>query len=431
MRAGRRSAVTGAGTMRAMGRLARMRRGRRRDAGLSLFGVLLGLAVFAVLVAGVMEWFGDRAREETDRLAAAQLAALSEAVGAWVASDFPARLAAAPQTVPLATIRAAGALPPGFAPDGIDALGREFRVLMASGGTGALDVLVTHAVPAGDERLPVSALRAVGGEARLGVVHPVANVTEVPRLVGPAVSVEIAGFRTAFSGHPNAYALGILSRYDRQSVFGDFLYRVAVPGLAGANTMETALDLGGNDVEDAGEIRSETMVLDRHLEVGGDLDVVADLLVGGDAEVAGTIAAGGQVSARTAAIAGTVTARDAAVTRAVTAATVTATGQVRGGSIGTAGALSAGSGDVTGALFAGAVSAREVTANCAGSAPPGCGRARVSSIRAGSVNAPTLTVTGAATVSGAVTAGSVRATNRLTAQDAGFTTLVVGSCSGC
>ena len=428
MRAGRRSAVTGAGTMRAMVRLARMRGGRRRDAGLSLFGVLLGLAVFAVLVAGVMEWFGDRAREETDRLAAAQLAALSEAVGAWVASDFPARLAAAPQTVPLATIRAAGVLPPGFAPDGIDALGRDFRVLMASGGTGALDVLVTHAVPAGDERLPVSALRAVGGEARLGVVHP--GVTPA-RLVGPAVSVEIAGFRTAFSGHPNTYALGILNRYDRQSVYGDFLYRVAVPGLAGANRMETALDLGGNDVEDAGQIRAETMVLDQHLEVGGDLDVVADLLVGGDAEVTGTIAAGGQVSARTAEIAGTVTARDATVTRAVTAATVTATGQVHGGSIGTSGALSAGSGDVTGALFAGAVSAREVTANCAGSAPPGCGRARVSSIRAGSVNAPALTVTGAATVSGAVTAGSVRATTRLTAQDAGFTTLVVGSCTGC
>ena len=134
---------------------------RKRDAGLSLFGVLLGLGVFAILVAGVMEWFSDRARDEIDRLAARQLSGLSDAVGAWVVSDFPARLAAAPEDVSLATIRAAGVLPPGFAPNGIDALGRTFRGLVRSGGPGALDVLVTHTVPAGDRTLPASALRAV------------------------------------------------------------------------------------------------------------------------------------------------------------------------------------------------------------------------------------------------------------------------------
>lgn len=278
-----------------------MLKGRRCNAGLSLFGVLLGLGVFAVLVAGVMEWFSERARDEIDRLAAAQLSGLSEAVGAWVVSDFPARLAAAPQDVPLATIRATGVLPPGFAPSGIDALGRRFRVLMRSAGPGALDVLVTHTVAAGDQSLPVSALRAVGGNARLGIVFP----DETPaRLRGPTVVADISGFRADFGGNPRSYALGVLARYDRQSVYGDFLYRVSVPGLPGANTMETTLDLGGNDVVDAGEVTADTMILEQDLEVGGDLTVTAELLVGGDADVAGTATVSGEVRTQTARIAG-------------------------------------------------------------------------------------------------------------------------------
>ena len=405
-----------------------MLRGRRRDAGLSLFGVLLGLGVFAVLVAGVTEWFSDRAREETDRLAAAQLAGLSEAVGAWVAGDFPARLAAAPEDVPLATIRAAGVLPPGFAQDGIDALGRRFRVLTRSPAPGALDVLVTHTVPAGDRTLPVSALRAAGGEARLGIVFP----DETPaRLRGPTVVADISGFRGDFAGNPRPYALGVLSRHDRQSVFGDFLYRVAVPGLPGANTMQTALDMGGNDVVDARDVTADTMTLDQNLEVGGDLTVTADLLVGGDAGIAGTATVAGEVRTQTARIAGAVFADEATVASEVRAGSVSATGEVRGGSIGTSGTLSAGSGRVTGPVFAGSVSASSVTAGCGSPPLAGCGRARVSSLRAGSVNAPSLTVTGNATVSGAVTAGSVRTTGTLTARDAGFSTLVVGICHGC
>ena len=401
---------------------------RKRDAGLSLFGVLLGLGVFAILVAGVMEWFGDRAREEIDRLAARQLSGLSDAVGAWVVSDFPARIAAAPEDVSLATIRAAGVLPPGFAPNGIDALGRTFRVLVRSGGAGALDVLVTHTVPAGDRTLPASALRAVGGDARLGIVFP----DESPaRLRGPTVVADIAGFRADFSGAPASYALGVLTRYDRQSVYGDFLYRVSVPGLPGANTMETTLDLGGNDIVDGGEVTTDTMVLEQNLDVGGDLTVSAGLLVGGDAEVTGTATVTGEVRTETARVSGAVFADEATVASSVRAASVTATGRVSGGSIGTSGALSAGSGQVTGPVFAGSVSASSVTLSCGTPPAAGCGAARVSSLRAGSVNAPSLTVTGNATVSGAVTAGSVRTTGTLTAQDAGFSTLVVGICSGC
>ena len=396
-----------------------MLRARRRDGGLSLFGVLLALGVFGVLAAGVAEWFGDRARDEVERLSARQLAGLSQAAGAWVVSDFPARLAAAPEDVPLATLRSAGVLPPGFAPQGIDALGRRLRVLVRSPGAGVLDVLVTHSVTAGDRALPVSGLRAVGGTSRIGVVFP----DELPaRLRGPTVAADIAGFRGQFSGAPQAYALGVLARYDRQSVYGDFLYRGTVPGLPEANRMETALDLAGNDVLAVREMTAERVVAEQDIEVGGDLTVAADLLVGGDMEVAGTVQAVGELRAQTARLAGGVFADVARVSGQLRAASMSATGEIRGGTLGTSGVLSAGSGQIAGPVFARSLSAGSVDAS---------GNARVSSLRAGSVNTPSLSVSGAATVSGAVTAGSVNATGQLTAQDAGFSTLVVGICHGC
>ena len=227
---------------------------RKTRAGMTLFGVLLALTVFGALAAGIVEWLGERAREQVHRVAGAQMRGLSEAVSSWVESDFPARLAAGSQRVTLATVRAAGVLAPGFAPDGRDALGREYRVFVLRVGGDALDVLVTHAVEAGDVVVPYEAVLVGGGTARIGIVNP----DEAPaRLRGPSIVADLSGFRARFGDAAPARSIGVLRRHDRQSVFGDFLYRDIVNGLPGANTMETALDMGGNDVVGARNVAAD------------------------------------------------------------------------------------------------------------------------------------------------------------------------------
>lgn len=392
---------------------------RRNRAGLSLYGVLLALAVFAVLAAGGMEWLEERAGERVQRLAGAQAVALSDAVASWVESDFEARLAAAPEDVTLATVRAAGVLAPGFAANGRDALGRRYRILTRAPASGALDVLVTQAVPSGDLLVPVNAVLGVGGDERIGVVSP---DPAMPRLEGPAINADISGFRGSFAGAPPPRAIGVLRRHDRETVFGDFLYRRAISGLPGGSTMETALDMGGNDIGGAGEIEGASLALDQDLEVGGDLTVTADLLVGGGATVSGTATVSGAVRADSARVTGALSAATATVSGQLRAATVRATGAVRAGSIGTGGALSAGSATVTGPAVAGSVAAATATVS---------GRLLAASARAGSLTATTASVSGNATVTGSVTAGSVRANTRVDAASAGFSTLVVGNCVGC
>ena len=275
---------------RIAGRVRRMLKRRRCRAGMSLFGTMLALVVFGVFVAAGFEWLEQRARERVVKMAGAQAVALSDAVGSWVEGSFEARLAAAPEEVALATVRNAGVLAPGFAPNGSDAMGRRFRILTRVSSPGVLDVLVTHDVGAGDRWFPSGAVLGVRGDARIGVVPPGVTPAE---LRGPALRMPVAGFRADHGGAPAVRAIGVLMRHDRQSVYGDYLYRGAVAGLPEANRMETDLDMDGHDVTGVGDLEADTMTLEGDLDVGGGLRVTADLLIGGSGRVEG-IADGGR-----------------------------------------------------------------------------------------------------------------------------------------
>lgn len=376
-----------------------MRNTRRRDrAGLSLFGAALALALFGVFVASGMEWLQQRAREGIARIAGAQAIALSEAAGSWVASTFSDRLTAGAEDVSLATLRTAGVLAPGFAAGGIDALGRTLRVLTRPVGADALDVLVTHVPRTGDQVFPIKAVLVGNGKARIGLVHPGETV-----LRGPTVAADISGFRAQFTGAPADFAIGVLERHDRESVYGDFLYRDAVSGLADANRMSTQLDMGGNDVVDAKEIQADRLVLENGLEVGTDLTVTEDLLIEGDLEVTGKATVTNDVTAGTADVAGALRADSAVIAGEARAGSVAASGSVSGGRIRTHGVLSAGDATVTHNVRAGSVGAFRVTA----------GDVEAGTVRSGRVTGTSGTV------------GTVSATSGQ------FSTLTVGVCHGC
>ena len=387
--------------------------------GMSLFGALLAMAVFGVFAAAGMEWLQDRARERVVKMAGAQAVALSDAAGSWVEGSFEARLAAAPETVSLATIRAAGVLAPGFAPNGSDAMGRRLRIVTRSPLAGVLHVLVTQDVAAGDEWFPSGAVLGVRGAARIGVVPP--GVTPA-QLRGPALRADVADFRTDHGGLPEERAIGVLTRHDRQSVYGDYLYRGAVAGLTAANTMETDLEMDRHDITGVGDVEAQSMTLEGDLEVGGALRVTADLLIGGSGRVEGIATVAGGVHTDSARVAGALTADTGTFTGQVRAQTVVAAGQVSGASLDTAGSLTAGSATVSGPVFAGSIGTARATS---------AGAVVAGSARVGQLSADDVDVSGTADVVGAMSAGSVRARGRLDADSAGFTSLVVGNCIGC
>ena len=367
----------------------------RRCAGLSLFGALLALGLLGMMVVAAARWFETRLFEERARLAGRQLAVLSEAAASHVNGRFPDLLAAArgaPVELAVADLRTAGALPPGF-PD-VDALGRGHRVLILAAGANALDVAAVQTVAAGDAAVPYAALFEATGRVRLGLVAPDAP----DRLAGPAVDAGVGAFQAAFGGAPAARALASLRRFDHQSVFGDQLYRTAVPGFPAANRMETDLDMGGHGIGNAGAIEAERLTLEDGFEVGGALTVTRALVVGEALRVSGGAEVSGSVTAAGARVSGAVSGGTLSVVNGVRAASLTAAGAVSAGSIGASGAVAAGS-------------------------------ARLASLQSNTVTARTVTATNVSAAG--VTAQVVRAGGRVDAAEGGFSTLTVGRCTGC
>ena len=366
----------------------------RRRRGLSLFGSVMALAVLAVLVVGLSHWLAQRLEEGREERAALQLARLAEAARAFALDDFPTLVTGpADREVTLAQLRAASLISPAFTDR--DAMGRGYRVFLHRPAAGVLEVLVTQTVAAGDRRWPWrAAASAPASEMRMGTVPPAAPTT----VTGPAIDVSVAPFQAAWSA-PAARALAAWMRLDRQSVYGNQLYRTAAPGFPEINRMETDLDMDGHDIVDAGTIEATTLELTADLEVGRNLTVTGDLLVGASVDVTGDVDVAGQLTATTATVA-----RDAS------AASVTATGAMRGASLTLSGDVDAGTIGASGAMT--------VT-----------GRATMDDLRAATVSATSATATTLDATTAAVR--QLIASGAMTAASAGVTTLTVGRCIGC
>lgn len=379
-------------------RVGDVRRGRRAPRGLSLFGSLLAMALLGTLVLGVVVWLEERALEDRVRLAGVKLEALAHAVSSYVHSDFTDlnnQVGTAPVTITLAQLTAAEVLPDGFGT--VDAIGRGYRIMARrpGGATTGIDVLVAQTVPAGDTLSPSAALLGERyGGVRMGLVPRDAAT----RLRGPTIDADVSGFQTDFAGAPQAGALAVLGRFDHASVFGDMLYRVAIPGFTDANQMETALHLGGNEIVDAGRVEAESFDVSGNIEAGGDLEVDGALTVGQALTVTGDATVVGALTADAGTFSGTVSARDVNASGNVASATVTASGTVTAATVAATGALNAGTatfGDLQSATYDGQ------------------------------------TVTATAVTTERATALSLSATSNVVAASAQISRLVVGSCSGC
>ena len=364
--------------------------------GLSLFGALLALALLGMIVLAASTFFETLAAERRARIAVRQLTVLADASASHVHGRFPELLAAArggPVEITLAQLKGAGSLPADFS--AVDALGRGYRVLILAAGADAIDVLAAESGRSPAIRSPPSAaLLEAAGEARFGLVPPDAP----SRLAGPTLDYDVSAFQAAFGGAPAVGALAALRRFDHQAVYGGRLQRLAVPGFPEANRMETDLDMGGNAITGAGRLSAASLALSGDLEAGGDIAVTGDLTVGQAVRVAGTVEAAGAISADTASFAGV-----------VSSGSLRVHGALRAANISSAGVVTAGSVAATGTVTAGGANLERLTANTASAR----------TVTAGTLSAASVRATG------------IRANGRLDASTAGFSTLIVGQCTGC
>ncbi len=300
-------------------RRTRARRGTGRAGcrfrGLGLFDALLTLGLLAIVALSVGAVLDHYHYEHRTARAAARIALLSEAAHDHAADparfqDLLERARRAPVTLPLATLRDAGALPAGF-PD-TSALGRDLAVAIRRIDANTLELLAGERLTPAQARdatpPPPSALLRLPPASRIGIVAPGTPA----RLSGPAIGADLAGFTARFPDRVRPGVIATLRRVDRATVIGPWLHRTAVPHHPEANRMEATLDMAGHDVQGAGAIAAERLTITDVLQAG-TLTINRDLVIGQALTAEGGITALGTITA------GDVSADTVFVTEKVTA----------------------------------------------------------------------------------------------------------------
>lgn len=313
---------------------ARLARGRYR--GNALFAALLAVGLLAILALGLTERLVRDIEEDKEVGAARKLAVLGQAVESYVHSHYGTLAAGSDAEIAVADLQGEGLLPDGFSGDG-DAMKRALRVWVLPQAGGRLRVASMQLVEAGDDRYAAAGLFEARGRQALGLVN------DTNLLVGPAIAEDMTEFQRADpDGHPREFALVVYQEFDREGVCGDWLLRRVRPGCPDGGVMETALDMGGNDLVSVGRLEAEDVRVSDEFAVTGNWRIDGELAVGTSLNVTGGWnVPDGLVFTGAAEFTGLVRANEVDVTRSLEAETASVDRTVSAGSVTSRGNLTA------------------------------------------------------------------------------------------
>ncbi|WP_313025496.1 shufflon system plasmid conjugative transfer pilus tip adhesin PilV [Pseudomonas lopnurensis] len=222
---------------------------KRRQSGLLSIDAAMALIVLAVLVTLSSAWIIKQMDAQDYRIAADQQRTVAEALGKYLKDNYAVVLANATATAPVqitvAMLRNTSYLPDGFSETNL--FGQRIVGLARRPNPGQLEAVVVttegRAIPELGIRSIAEHLGGPGGF--VSSMNP--NVIEGVR----------GGWQVALSN----YAISPGPGHTASALFlmdgelaNDYLYRNAVPDRPELNTMNTAINMGGHDVSNAGDI---------------------------------------------------------------------------------------------------------------------------------------------------------------------------------
>ncbi|WP_248885903.1 shufflon system plasmid conjugative transfer pilus tip adhesin PilV [Acidithiobacillus acidisediminis] len=212
--------------------------------------VLIGLAIMAPL--GV-HYLNYQSRQTMATVAALQMARIQKAAEGYI-TTYSANIegqatATSPVTITIPMLVNTGYLPNGFQANNPYNQTWEVQVLQPSAGQLQALVLSTGGQAVNTQSLGLAA--QIAGSPG-GVVGGGTGNTAVPGCAAGEACGVYAGWKvpTAYTAAQPGH-LAALIEYSNGQVQNDYLYRVAVPGQPQLNQMQTNLDMGNNNVNNA------------------------------------------------------------------------------------------------------------------------------------------------------------------------------------
>lgn len=238
----------------------------------SLLGYIVALILSTLSLAGFATWAKIGVMNVRTAATASQQVIFNKGAQLYV-KDRAAEIAtqataSVPVSVTTATLIAGNYLPPGFSPN--NAFGQSWLLQVLQPTPNNLQTLVTSqgGFPITDTRQLVQIAAQAGAQG--GFVPYVGQNGDTTMVATDAYGafgawrVSLANFTNPGSGH-----LASLLAFGGAQANNGYLYRVQVPGHPELNQMQTSLDMGGNDVNNAEKVTANTFVNNGDLVMNG------------------------------------------------------------------------------------------------------------------------------------------------------------------
>lgn len=267
----------------------------RLQRGIGLLEVLIVLTIAILATAGASQQWLRYLDRQANQAASEQMALVADAASQYIKDNYQAVLAqaspSAPAVITLAMLRNTRYLPSGFAD--FNSYGQEYRILALKPTANQLQTLiVTRNGDAINDLALIDIAKRVG--AKGGYIS--AQNTGVATGSFGGWSTSLANY----GGSPGAGHLATALFFDDGAVVNDYLYRNAIPGQPNLNKMNTAIDMGNNNINNAasiiangnvqlegtviaaGDVRAGSAYLRGNIDVGGNATVTGNTSSGND-----------------------------------------------------------------------------------------------------------------------------------------------------
>ena len=229
----------------------------RSQRGVTLLETLFALAIGGGLMVGGAYAVNERTEDIREKAAAEHLRVVSEAAVNYMRDNYGTALATPTRTYTPTDL--APYLPPNF---NRNAYGETFRVVTRPNASGGIEAMVvTGSGPTTRRPDPkrISAAAALAGPTAAFFAQSSSTALQCG---GAQVCGSFGAWNTNLTSASGTFSasgltnptLASLIQMQDGTVTNDFLYRNAIPGMPELNRMNTAIDMAGNNVNDAGAV---------------------------------------------------------------------------------------------------------------------------------------------------------------------------------
>ncbi|MDO7931591.1 shufflon system plasmid conjugative transfer pilus tip adhesin PilV [Xanthomonas euvesicatoria pv. eucalypti] len=239
---------------------------KTKQRGFALMELVIALGILAALSIGIIGVMRSQAQSKQVAIAATQLVDFTKATERYVQNEYTTILGSAGTTTPVvitvAQLQASGLLPASYPVANVFGQVPTGRARKAS--AASLETLVVYT---GGIALSQGDLDELAGlAAQQGIAGGYIGASDTTRAVGAlgAWSMPLANFGIS----PGAGRIAANLSYTSEATNDTALHRQAIPGRPDLNRMSTAIDMAGNNLNNAGVVQG-TEVLGGNISLGG------------------------------------------------------------------------------------------------------------------------------------------------------------------